>query len=180
MKHREKETVVRGSYGRVTSMDGRDYRHREQIAARYQQSVKLKFKVRWLSCFQLIFWVVISALGTFLTFRPRWPTLYLCSPLSSILSLVSLPRNNTPYLAASLICQALCGFGPLLFGFLETVGSWGKPKAAGAIVGESGENTWAWDLALFFGLGVHTVMLICCKKLMGVWGDGVDGKSKTE
>uniref|UniRef100_A0A672JB40 Protein jagunal homolog 1 n=1 Tax=Salarias fasciatus TaxID=181472 RepID=A0A672JB40_SALFA len=124
---------------RAAGTDGSDFQHRERVAAHYQMSAALKSEIRKLNAAHAVLWLlmVVQVINS-VTAAPRlvcppywWQYPYLLSAAPTALNLLSLRRNHTGYLVASVMGGGLLGAAPLMYGAASpTAASCGFPAVS--------------------------------------------------
>uniref|UniRef100_A0A672JAH4 Protein jagunal homolog 1 n=1 Tax=Salarias fasciatus TaxID=181472 RepID=A0A672JAH4_SALFA len=128
---------------RAAGTDGSDFQHRERVAAHYQMSAALKSEIRKLNAAHAVLWLLMvvqvsSGLILLQSAAPRlvcppywWQYPYLLSAAPTALNLLSLRRNHTGYLVASVMGGGLLGAAPLMYGAASpTAASCGFPAVS--------------------------------------------------
>ncbi|KAF7688317.1 protein jagunal homolog 1-B [Silurus meridionalis] len=166
---------------RVGGTDGSDFQHRERVASHYQISVALKSEIRKLNVAHVVLWVLVLAqvlvsqlnlLSHKLVASPyQWEYPYLLSIIPTALSFMALPRNNSGYLAVSMIGAGLFCAAPILYGAMEMFPVaqqlYRHGKAYRFIFGFSAVSV--LYLLIVLAVQVHAWQIYYSKKLLDAW-----------
>ncbi|XP_029941857.1 protein jagunal homolog 1-B-like [Salarias fasciatus] len=170
---------------RAAGTDGSDFQHRERVAAHYQMSAALKSEIRKLNAAHAVLWllmVVQVIAGALQLLPPRlvcppywWQYPYLLSAAPTALNLLSLRRNHTGYLVASVMGGGLLGAAPLMYGAAEMLPAATRLLRQGVADGRLLLGFPAVSvlyLAVIIAAQLHGWQIYYSKRLLDQWHDG--------